>query len=324
MRILRLRLKNYRGIADREVRFAEQGVTVVSGPNEVGKSSLAEAIDLVFDELDSTTKQRVRDVQPVHRDAGAEIEVDVETGPYAFTYAKRFQRRARTQLTVTRPKLEHRSGREAHQRVRAILDETLDLDLWRALRIQQGQGLVQASWGGAPALAAALDRAAGAAPTDREEGLLEAAAAEAARYFTKTGRPRRQLAAAEREAGAARQRAEQAGQDLAKLEGDVARAEELRSVRAACELAVRQAEQELREQEQRFEPVVALRDALATAVAQRDLALAEEREARQRARERGRLVAAHAAAEADLAHRAEEIESGEPALRGPRAPREHP
>ena len=46
MKVLRLRLRNYRGIAQREIEFAPGGVTIVSGPNEVGKSSLSEAIEL--------------------------------------------------------------------------------------------------------------------------------------------------------------------------------------------------------------------------------------------------------------------------------------
>src|SRR6185436_2930849 len=68
VKILRLRLRNYRGIAEREVEFSPTGVTIVSGPNEVGKSSLAEAIELLFDERDDTAKQRVREIQPVDRD----------------------------------------------------------------------------------------------------------------------------------------------------------------------------------------------------------------------------------------------------------------
>ena len=102
MYITRLELKNWRRLLELHLEF-KRGINLIYGPNEIGKSSLAEAIDRVFDELDSTTTQRVRDVQPVDRDAGAEIEVDVETGRYAFTCSKRFQRRAATELRVTRP-----------------------------------------------------------------------------------------------------------------------------------------------------------------------------------------------------------------------------
>jgi DNA repair exonuclease SbcCD ATPase subunit len=323
VKILRLRLRNYRGIVEREITPAGEGVTVVVGPNEIGKSSLAEAIDLLFDELDSTTKRRVRNVQPVDRDAATEIEIDVETGGYAFTYTKRFQRGAATQLEVRRPFVENWTGREAHARAKEILDETIDTDLWRALRVQQGQGLEQASWLGTPALSAALDRAAGAAGGAQGETLFEAAEAEHARYFTRAGRERRELATAAREAERA-QRAEQAAAEaLARLEEDVCQAAELRALGAHLEHADREAERALRAEELAFEPIGALREALATAEARRDAALAEEREAVQALRQRSQLQTAHAAAEADLAQRAEDIESGEPALLGAHAELAH-
>lgn len=323
MRILRLRLRNYRGVVDREIVPAPRGVTVLAGPNEIGKSSLAEAVDLLFDELDSTTRRRVRDVQPVDRDAAAEIEMDVESGPYAFTYAKRFQRRGVTRLTVTRPQVENWTGREAHRRARAILAETIDLELWRALRVQQGEGLAQASWQGHPALAAALDRAAGSADGALAETLFEKAEAECDRYFTRTGRERRELASAARAAERAGRAEEAAEQALAQLEDDVQRAAALRARRARLERTDREAEQALREAEATFEPIDALRELLATATARRDAALAEEREAVEAARRRSQLVAAHAAAETDLAQRSEEIESSEPPLLGARAELDH-
>ena len=41
----RLRLSNFRGVEDREISFPEHGVVVVCGPNEIGKSSMLEALD---------------------------------------------------------------------------------------------------------------------------------------------------------------------------------------------------------------------------------------------------------------------------------------
>ena len=90
MKLLRLRLRNYRGVAETELHFGPLGVTIVDGPNEAGKSSVAEALGVLFDHLDSTKKSAVLELKPVHRDEGAEIEADIETGPYAFTYSKRF------------------------------------------------------------------------------------------------------------------------------------------------------------------------------------------------------------------------------------------
>jgi len=90
MRLLRLRLANYRGIDESEVRFGPQGLTIVEGPNEAGKTCLSEAIRILFDYLDSSKHSEVKAIKPVTRDVGPEIELEAESGPYVFTYFKRF------------------------------------------------------------------------------------------------------------------------------------------------------------------------------------------------------------------------------------------
>ena len=185
MKLLRLKLRHFRGIEEREIVFSPQGITLVTGPNEVGKSSFAEALDLLFDEVDSTRKQSVKDVKPAHRDEGSEIEAEIAVGAYAFTYAKRFHRSPYTSLQVSRPVVENHTGREAHERVLEILDGCIDTDLWKALRVQQGRSLEQEAVGSSAGLAAALDAAAGGVSSegDRERSLLDAAEHERDRYF---------------------------------------------------------------------------------------------------------------------------------------------
>jgi hypothetical protein len=189
MRLHRIRLQNYRGVIDREVAFAESGITIVEGPNEAGKSSLAEALTLLFDEPDSSAKALVRAVKPTNADEGAEVEVELTTGPYRLRYAKRWHKRPSTTLTIEAPRHEQLTGRPAHDRVRAILDETLDWGLWRALQVQQNALLTQASLGANPSLAAALDAASGGGLSSDAENLYQRIETEFQRYFTPGGRP---------------------------------------------------------------------------------------------------------------------------------------
>ena len=77
MKITRIKISNFRGTEEREIHVGP-GVTVVEGPNEAGKSSLAEAVNLILEVADSSKAKRVRDVVPVHHDAAPEIELDVE------------------------------------------------------------------------------------------------------------------------------------------------------------------------------------------------------------------------------------------------------
>jgi hypothetical protein len=179
----RIRIRNFRGTRDREIRLGP-GVTVVEGPNEIGKSSIAEALNLMLEEKATSRKAQVRAIQPVDREAGPEVEAEIATGPYRLVCRKRFLRSAETVLQLQQPRAESLTGDDAHQRLQEILAETLDLDLWKALQIQQGTGIVQAGLADSRSLAAALDAAAGGAGgVDDDGGLFERVRREYERHF---------------------------------------------------------------------------------------------------------------------------------------------
>lgn len=197
MKFLRLALKNYRGIAASEVNFAPTGVTVVRGPNEIGKSSIVEALRVLFEYKDSSKHSDVMAIQPVDKDVGSEIELDVESGPYRFTYTKRFHRERRTTLRIDAPRRENLTGEDAHARANAILVETLGDDmLWKVLAVMQGEKLALPALEGQSQLSRCLTLAAGGARSGaREESLFDAANEEYSQYFTDSGRPKKELEA---------------------------------------------------------------------------------------------------------------------------------
>ncbi|WP_059017360.1 AAA family ATPase [Mycobacterium sp. M26] len=188
----RLRLTNFRGVADREIVFPDQGVVVVCGPNEVGKSSMLEALDLLLTYRDRSGHRDVKAVKPANADVGSEVEAEISTGPYRFVYRKRFHKKAGTELDIIAPKREHVSGDEAHDRVEAMLAETLDTKLWDAQRVLQSAATDAVNLSGSDSLARALDAAAGetdTAPSGDDSLLIDLIDAEYLKYFTGTGRP---------------------------------------------------------------------------------------------------------------------------------------
>ncbi|MDH6197483.1 hypothetical protein M2272_004138 [Mycobacterium frederiksbergense] len=197
MKLHRLVLTNYRGITHREIEFPDHGVVVVSGANEIGKSSMIEALDLLLEAKDRSGKKEVKQVKPTHADVGAEVTAEISTGPYRFVYRKRFHKRAETQLTVLAPVREQLSGDEAHERVLAMLAETVDTSLWQAQRVLQASSTAPVDLSGSDALARALDVAAGEAValSGDEPLLIERIDSEYLRYFTGTGRPTGEWAA---------------------------------------------------------------------------------------------------------------------------------
>lgn len=198
MKLHRLILTNYRGISHREIEFPDHGVVVVCGANEIGKSSMIEALDLLLESRDRSTKKEVKQVKPTHSDVGSEVSAEISCGPYRFIYRKRFHKKCETELTIITPCREQLTGDEAHERVRAMLAETVDSDLWHAQRVLQSTSTAAVDLSGCDALSRALDVAAGDSGglCGTEPLLIERIDTEYARYFTPTGRPTGQWAAA--------------------------------------------------------------------------------------------------------------------------------
>src|SRR5438045_5176070 len=110
---------------------------------------------------DRSTKKEVKQVKPTNSDVGSEVIAEISCGTYRFVYHKRFHKRCETQLTVLAPRREQLTGDEAHERVLALLDETVDMELWQAQRVLQATSTAVVDLSGCDALSRALDAAAG-------------------------------------------------------------------------------------------------------------------------------------------------------------------
>ena len=222
MRLHRVQLRNYRGVVESDVSFSQNGVTIVEGPNEAGKTAISEGLQLAIDYPDSSQHARVKAVQPVGRDESPEVEISLSSGGYEVVYRKRWLRRPRTILEVKAPHPESLTGREAHDRLREILAETLDDELWRALRIEQGTELILPNFG-LPSMGRALDRAAGGdLSTDREETLWTRIGEEYDRYWTPTGQVRTGRRSSDQGVQKARDRVAELAKQLQDIESDAA------------------------------------------------------------------------------------------------------
>ncbi len=233
MRIHRLTVRNFRAITDRTVELPETGTTVIVGDNEVGKSTLVEALVLLFDLADDSKAARVRNVQPFGSDVAPEVEAELTLGEHRLLYAKRWLRTRSTELTVTAPNGSRTSftGREAHNEADRLFRRHVDPVLWQTLLVGQGQSLIQPEPADAEPVIAAVTAESGATIDGASMPLVAAVEHEYLKYWTKGGRPTldfarlgEELAAAEAQAGDARRameavtadirRAERLGQDL--------------------------------------------------------------------------------------------------------------
>lgn len=232
MKLLSLRVKNFRAIDEQTVGFSD-GITVVTGQNEVGKSSLVDAFDYLLRYKDSSNAQAIKLAQPVGRDAGPEVEAEFVIGDDHVRYRKRWLSAKETVLEyVAGP----RSGTSvtsgaAHDAANELWN-TLDLDLWEASRLMQATALNQSALHTSTSLQRALDAQAGGTVDETASGpLMEKVAAEVDQYYTATRNEKKILkdAASRVEEAERRLAAAQAEQDsltasidsLTALEADV-------------------------------------------------------------------------------------------------------
>lgn len=226
LRLHRIRLTDFKGVAAREVAFTEHGITLVSGPNEIGKSSLVDALDLLIDLPATSRHSRVTATQPTGRDVGPEVEAELSLGPHRLVYRKRWLRSPQTELQVLSPSPAQFSGPQAHERLNGLLAENgVDKDLWRRLRVDQGAPLGQASVGGyasVPAMAGEAEHL-NSVRRGPEEELFEKAKAEFERYFTeKRFQPTGDYKAAREALDVANDACAEAKAALAAADGDLA------------------------------------------------------------------------------------------------------
>jgi hypothetical protein len=223
VRLHRITLQDYRGVAERTVAFAATGLTLVVGPNEVGKTSMIEALDLLVDEKATARKQAIRDAQPVHRDAGPCVEAELSLGAYRVVYRKRWLKSPESELRVLEPEPAQFTGDQAHERFLEILGECgVDRFLWRQLRVDQAGLVVQADVKRSTVLAGVLGSA-DTPGTGPEARLHDLAHQEFRRYYTeKQHIPTGELRAAIEELDEARAAHEAARRTLDEAEAAIA------------------------------------------------------------------------------------------------------
>ncbi len=191
MKLLTLTLENWRGVSASHIEF-DAGVTLIEGPNEVGKSSLVEALRMLFQVKSGSQAAQVKAVKPVDQDVGSSVAAEVRCGDYHFEYRKTYNRKHGTELRILAPRAEQLTGDDAHNRAWDILSRHMDMALWDALLVEQGKEIGGVKLADSDGLARALDNAAGGAGISGEESaLFDAVQDEYERYFTlKTGKAR--------------------------------------------------------------------------------------------------------------------------------------
>lgn len=190
MKIHGVTLTDFRGISHKNITFQDEGITIVSGPNQSGKSSVIEAIGLVLTEQATSKKKKIRRVLKRDTDRPAVVDIDVTIGDEHLQLEKKFGvgRASETVLTFPESGKQPLHGSAAHDYVQDLLNEHEDTALFDALQFLQEEALDSFRLtSNQSALQTALDAAADR-QYDDDGALLNAVEEKYAEYFTPTGR----------------------------------------------------------------------------------------------------------------------------------------
>lgn len=288
MRLHSLTIDNVRAIDRLEITdLPEQGVIVIHGDNEQGKSTILDALDALFSIKHTGSPQKMKDFQPVGRDEPPAVSATMTIGPYTFSVFKQWLRRKKAELKISAPRRESFTGGEAEDKLAEILDEHLDKQLLQTLFLRQddlGEGIAAA---GIPSLQSALageeDGDLDGEPVAEDDALLHAIEREYQLFYTaKSGKPTKRLEQVDKDHERAVTALEQARSEVARLDSFVDQVEghERSRDEAAASLpdartAVEQAEEKLTDARRTEEKAAGLRQQMELAT--RDVAAAQAR-----------------------------------------------
>lgn len=293
MRIHSLIIDNVRAIEHLELRdLPDEGVIVLHGRNEAGKSTILDALDAVLNERHSGAGKKVRALAPAGRDESPEVELNTTIGATTFTVRKRWLKGKKSELTVHAPVRANFTGREADDELIRILDEHLDPALAKTLFLRQGELDPAIAAAGIPTISRALDAEAGEGETGEEDSdLARAIDAEYEKYWTNAQPPKKKAAyaalfTAVDEARETLRQQEAEVQQLSQYVDEVERRNgEIRSI----DEELPDAENELREREEASVAANQVRDKAASAVERLERAAVTRTRAEQDVEDRNAL-----------------------------------
>lgn len=313
MRLHRIHVENFKSISQRTLELPDSGLVIAEGLNEVGKTSMVEALDLLLDaRLKATSKAgRIKSAQPYGTELPVVVEAEMTVDGVRLIHSKQFlvQPAARLEYLSGPRTGDVLTGEQATDTMAELWKHT-DETLWSALRLMQASSLDALSLKSSAALTAALDRAIregseDPAGGDDDTSLLDAVEAEYARYWTGTGKPGKPLKDADQALEEARGRRDEAERRLKEVDVVVADLETAREDRTAQQSAVDALEKASARDDEALEALKGLEQEVERARrAEHDTALREH--AATSARDARALAAEEAADAADEATRAKE------------------
>ncbi|PRQ12313.1 hypothetical protein C1Y63_01810 [Corynebacterium sp. 13CS0277] len=244
----RLELHHVKGVDHFTLELdGEQGVTVIHGPNEQGKSTLLEAIGTVLSVKYNSKAAAVKALATKGSTEGSRIVLEATIGGERVTIDKTFNAKAQAKLVTPQGTL---TAGDAEEALRTLLEEHHDSDLQKIAFVEQGSVETALQALGLPALQRSLGAqgqdaqsaqdageaadagaaALGVVADGSEDALIARVQQEAERYYTLAKRkPTKELLAAQQAQQAAAEQVAELQERYTEHQRDVDEVEQARA-----------------------------------------------------------------------------------------------
>ena len=227
MKIHKLWAENVRGISNRvNMDLSPTGLNLVTAPNEMGKTTMAQVLDFLFQHKSSANSKEIKDLKPYGKDVGPLMGATIEVDGQTYQIEKRWLKEKKTEVKLISPEIKELDGPEAEKMIDKIFKNYLDETIWKMVQVAQANfsDLLEKEFNDdrRAALSDYLARAVVDSEGFDDANLLEKVDEEYSKWWTPTGKPATALGTSGRLIVEKMEVLEELKSDVAFLQGKIA------------------------------------------------------------------------------------------------------
>jgi hypothetical protein len=194
MKIHQLWAENVRGISNLlTLELSPNGLNLVSAPNEMGKTTMAQVLDFLFQWKSTSQAEEIQNLKPYGKDVGPLMGAMIEVNGQTYKIEKQWIKDKKTEVELIFPEKKKLSGPNAEKVIDQIFKEHLDETIWKMIQVAQANftELLSEEYGEnqRDMLRHYLSRAVSDEAVSNDESLSEKVTAEYLDWWTPTGKP---------------------------------------------------------------------------------------------------------------------------------------
>ena len=138
MKIHKLWAENVKGISNRvTMELSPTGLNLVTAPNEMGKTTMAQVLDFLFQHKSTANSQEIKDLKPYGKDVGPLMGAIIEVDGQTYKIEKQWLKDKKTEVELLAPEKKALSGNAADKMIDEIFTEYLDETIWKMIQVAQ-------------------------------------------------------------------------------------------------------------------------------------------------------------------------------------------